>query len=963
MLSFPERGESHNYRERDEGVHGSAEGCSSPIPHFTSAGPTVRTGISVPGSVMESDTCVRNASVKDKSYYLYWGKSAEDGSYHLLPYHCLDVAAVSTSYLVRNTGIRQRLAGMLSIDEELLIKLTAFFLGLHDIGKFSRHFQVLRPELFRMLQGEEAELPYVRHDVLGELFWRSTLHPHCVKRGLLDVAAGRRRPSYDTATDYWLHTVLGHHGKPVSAKDSTVREVPGVYFPGSTQYAAIGFFDDWFELCGLSDRTFLPSPERVRKASWWLAGLAVLCDWLGSNQEYFRPTAEIISLGTYWQQTLPHADEAVASAGVVSARNAPRKGAIDLFGEQFENLTPLQAQCVSMPLVDDAGLYLLEDLTGAGKTEAAVILAHRLMAEQGQRGLYFALPTMATANAMFARMGKVYRRLYTEESAPSLALAHGARRLHPGFRAALESSNPAGPDDYGDGTESAECHCAGWLADNSKKSLLAEVGIGTVDQAVLGVLPSRHQSLRLLGLLGKVLIIDEVHAYDAYLFRLICALITFHTASGGSTILLSATLPHGHRQRLIGAYYNGCDQRPECVQVSGANDYPLLTYANSQGVQETALASRPDVCRTIAIERMDTLEQVEPLIRQAVTEGRCICWIRNTVHDARLAWRELTARHPEWEIDLFHARYALGDRLAIEERVVKHFGKTAGGTERRGKVLIATQVVEQSLDIDFDYMITDLAPVDLIIQRAGRLHRHARDRAGNPTSGSDERGTPVLHLYAPAAVSEPDEEWFSSFLPRAAFVYPNHARLWLGLRLLMEKGCFTVPDDARMLIEEVYGDVALPQGLEDSDIVSVGVQRSEGSLAAYNALTATTHYGESGGGRWWDEEKTPTRLGESTSVYLARMEGETIVPFRTQGEFPWHLSSLSVLTSKIASAQKPVSITEPQWERALAQLPAKGRWGVLVVLDSDYKGSAINARGETVTVCYSDHEGLLAGDE
>lgn len=897
-------------------------------------------------------------------YYSFWGKAAEGDSYHLLPYHSLDVAAVGGAFLRSNRNIRRHLSQMLAISAESLDALAVFFLGLHDLGKFSPYFQSLRPDLLRKLHGNKSEYPYVRHDVLGEVFWRSALRPHCVDRGLLDVEGGRRRISYDTAADYWLHTVLGHHGKPVSDKDSAVREVPQVYFPAATKEAATRFFDEWVELCGLENGVSLPSAEAVKRASWWLAGLAVLCDWLGSNQVHFPLEQELIPLAEYWERAQEQADQAIVRSGVVPAATAPIKGPEALFGDRFDRPTPLQEHCLALPVEAGPGLYLLEDVTGAGKTEAALILAHRLMVERGARGLYFALPSMATANAMFERMGQVYRRLYADDAAPSLVLAHGARRLHRGFRDAIEGYPLAANHDYGDGTEPAQSRCAAWLADNPKKSLLAEVGVGTIDQAVLGVLPSRHQSLRLLGLLGKVLIVDEVHAYDAYLFNLLKALITFHTASGGTTILLSATLPQRQRQALLDAHHDAVGKPRKPVERVTDKAYPLLTRAAGDVLHETVLASRPEVCRTVAVERIDAFAQAEALMERAIAQGQCLCWIRNTVHDARQAWRELKGRHPEWELDLFHARYALGDRLVIEERVVSRFGKRGGEAERKGQILIATPVVEQSLDLDFDWMIVDLSPIDLILQRAGRLHRHRRDQSGNIIDGDDRRGTPTLHLYAPEPVDEPDVEWFSTFLPKAAYVYPNHARLWLGLRLLMAKNGFTMPDDARPLIEGVYGSAAeFPPGLEASDITYAGEQSGEASLADYNALSVSAHYGETHGGRWWSEERAPTRLGDSTPIYLARMEGEAIVPLRSDGEFPWQLSSLSVLRSKIAAVQRPASVTEAQWERAVEQLPAQGRWGVLLLLDENAKGSAANGRGETVSARYCRREGLVLGGE
>jgi len=903
----------------------------------------------------------------DNVLFRYWGKAGKndvgESVWHPLVYHCLDVAAVGYACLRNNAYVRKRLAQMLGLDEDELVWLIVFFLGLHDIGKFARHFQALQPALMRELQGEEVELPYVRHDALGELLWKAFLHPYCAERGLLGIAAQKgRRSCADSAADYWMHTALGHHGRPVNAKDAG-RAVATEYFPALEQQAVEVFFDQWYCICLPASGIKLPSPKQVKAASWWLAGLTVLCDWLGSNQDYFAMTPQAMPLAEYWQHALNKAETAIAEAGMVPALPAPTHELTELFGDSFSSPTPLQAHCLASPLEPGAGFYLLEDITGAGKTEAALILAHRLMASGAQRGLYFALPTMATANAMFERMGRVYRRFYTDDSNPSLVLAHGARRLHEGFRGAIDRYPASADESYGDDTEPAQFRCAAWLADSPKKSLLAEVGVGTVDQAVLGILPSRHQCLRLFGLFGKVLIIDEVHAYEAYLFRLLAALITFHAASGGSIILLSATLPLKQRRDLFDAFYEGIGQSPRELTRTGEKDYPLVTHASANAQEEHVVASRKEVCRTVHVKRVDAVEQVEALMVDALDGGKCVCWIRNTVHDARKAYRELRERHPGWNIDLFHARYALGDRLDIETRVVNRFGKAAGANERTGHILIATPVVEQSLDIDFDEMISDLAPMDLIIQRAGRLQRHRRDTRGNVIDGPDQRGQPTLHLFAPEPVDEPDEEWFASFLPKAAYVYDNHAQLWLGLRLLTQRGSFTMPDDARCLIEGVYGDVDPPTGLEKSYWDSHGEALGDGSLANYNALNIGAYYGDTGAGRWWAEEKAPTRLGDSTVVYLARWDGERLAPLRSDGDFPWQESSVSVMANRIRSAERPAFVPETEWDRTLGQLPAKGKWGVLLVLGGEIRGNAIDGRGNSVAIFYSGKEGLLIGDE
>ncbi|WP_419602660.1 DEAD/DEAH box helicase, partial [Thiolapillus sp.] len=208
--------------------------------------------------------------------------------------------------------------------------------------------------------------------------------------------------------------------------------------------------------------------------------------------------------------------------------------------------TPLQQACLDLPIGTEPQLFILEDVTGSGKTEAALILAARLMAAGQAQGLYIGLPTMATANAMYDRMSTVYERLYRPgEPRPSLILSHSARHLSESFQQSLLAAQ-ASATHYGE-EESIVAQCNRWLADNRKKALLADVGIGTIDQALLAVMPARHQSLRLLGLVGKVLILDEVHAYHAYTSEPLKRLIRFHAALGGSVILLSATLTRKQR--------------------------------------------------------------------------------------------------------------------------------------------------------------------------------------------------------------------------------------------------------------------------------------------------------------------------------------------------------------------------------------------------------------------------------
>jgi CRISPR-associated endonuclease/helicase Cas3 len=327
--------------------------------------------------------------------------------------------------------------------------------------------------------------------------------------------------------------------------------------------------------------------------------------------------------------------------------------------------------------------------------------------------LLIGLPTMGTANAMYQRLGKVYRRFYESSDLPSLILAHGARELSESFRESVFlSENQAAGLNYTEGHDehelSATAYCNAWLADNRKKALLADVGVGTIDQALLAVLPARHQSLRLLGLGRKVLLVDEVHAYDSYMQGLLDCLLEAHARQGGSVILLSATLPQTMREKLVIAFHRGLgDDSPGILR----NAYPLATHSPTAGESEKHIDTREEVKRSVMIEHVEEEEVVIEQIQQAVSKGQCVCWIRNTVKAARESYRALT--DCKWlddeHLNLFHSRFAMVDRQRIESDTVRRFGAESNHDDREGQVLIATQVVEQSLDLDFDVLISEMS--------------------------------------------------------------------------------------------------------------------------------------------------------------------------------------------------------------------------------------------------------------
>lgn len=954
------------------------------------------------------------------SYHRFWAKTAaaeaEGTPFHLLPYHNFDVAAVAQVLLTEDPLLQVRLQRLLRMDEGGLISLVRTLVALHDAGKFSERFQALSPKVASQLEAPVTDKEYtVRHDTLGYGAWRDVLFPALWEEQRLGLQTHHGdRWDWDDYFEALARPIMGHHGSPprpdewqtAPAQFSAQSREAMIEFARET--AGFLFSADPFEGWDYSH------VERAKQASWMLAGLTVVADWIGSNSDYFQFQTRPIPLEAYWaEHALPQAKAAVSKAGFLPPSVSSETGLEALFPDFTP--TPMQKYASEVPIRGGPMLFILEDVTGSGKTEAAATIAHRLMAAGKAEGLYVGLPTMATANAMYERLAEAYRRLFAEPGKASLALAHSARDLSGPFQDSIgleqTESRPDRPEGRG-GTENGaltgEAQCAEWLADGRKRALLAHVGVGTVDQALLGALPSDHQSLRLLGLGRNALIVDEVHAYDPYMQRLLEGLLRFQAALGGSAILLSATLPKAMRQSLVGAFCEGVGAKSPVLH---GDKFPLATrIAPEEGSTKDSLASletavnEEEACldgakirrgyhRDVSVNLVYRKEDVIDRLAEEARKGRCACWIRNTVADARDGWEDVRDRFEETAgldeelVGLFHARYCLSDRQAIEDRVLQHFGKESGPGQRAGRVLIATQVVEQSLDLDFDYMITDLSPIDLIVQRAGREQRHLRDSEGRPLEGREDREEdlkdgregPELGVFGPPPVDDPEESWYVSYFPKAAYVYPHVGTLWRTVRMLDKKGRIRVPKEARALIEGVYGEAAepIPEPLQEAAREVREERKEDRSIATSNVLRFDRGYGSSvDQGRWTSEQRAPTRLGDpTTTIRLGRMSsGETnggeangreanggkIVPWAS-GENAWRKSELRVRSSMIEAPPHRGRKRREAASEAEETMPDGGRWSVLLALkegDGEWTGRAQDDEGTPVRVQYSPVTGL-----
>lgn len=884
---------------------------------------------------------------------LFWGKArplpGSSHTWHPVVCHGLDVAAVGAVLLRRLPRVSARLRNLLGWDDELLRTSVPALLALHDIGKLTRPFQAKVPELWptAVLGTISADPP------------RDPGHGATGLRLLLILNQRRGLGLFDnwrqSDVDLLLGPFLGHHGRPVDADHGLCddelfgRERP-VLDAGAEFVALVR------ELFGL--RAPLPEVKAanvLEAATWPLAGLAALADWIGSRQEWFPYAAVTAEPEDYWRyHALPQAEAAIGKTGVEPSAVRTVGGFTALVGPN-RTPSPLQAWAEQVELPEGPLLILVEDVTGSGKTEAALILVHQLIASGRAVGLAMALPTMATANAMFERMKAVYRRLFAEDAEPSLALAHGRSDLHPGFRTAawIEGEMPVGEAERrGDG---AATECAAWLADDRRKAFLADVGVTTIDQAILAVLPAKHQPVRLLGLSERVLVIDEAHAYDAYVTTELEKLLSAHLANGGSAVVLSATLPAKVRQQLAAASAKALGRSLPLLRGMA---YPMVSVVGRAGATETPLAVRQDLVRVVRVERLADMDAALAAVVEAARKGAAVAWIRNTVDDALDATGRIRALG--LEPLLFHARFTMGDRLRVEAQVMERFGAGTDLEGRRG-ILVATQVVEQSLDLDFDLVVSDLAPIDLLLQRMGRLWRHPARDPHRPIAG------PRLLVVSPDPVNAPAADWVTNALPGTSNVYPEHALLWRSARALFRRGEVRVPYDVRTLVEEAYGPAAeVPEALASAADRVRGKASAQTWMARTNTLDLAQGY-TLGSGQWAAEHLIPTRDAEDqVTLRLGRVEAAEVVPWYADHDprRAWALSEVKVRRSRATAARAPADVPNSLVQRARAAWPEYERSMPLLVLvkgDGTWVGALVGRRGQLTSVTYRNDEGLRFG--
>jgi len=766
----------------------------------------------------------------------FWGKLSEDRSQHLpLPDHCVDVASVFRA-LCSLPAIYRCLADLLPPGEECVVSLDrlAVISLLHDLGKCNTGFQAKRDPSAKNIAGHVRET--------APLFLDETLSDKAAEAlGLADLSTWFAELEGGSRL---LIASISHHGKPAfnwnAVDGNTIRAMRKHWLPNGKLDPFVGLR----ELGDIARKAFplaFQGSARPIVVSIELehrfAGLVMLADWLGSHREAFFPFEHA---GDRIEWSRQQAVKALVAVGLDVAQARHRiANELPSFGAVFNLATeprPLQAALTSAAL---PRLLIAESDTGSGKTEAAIMHFLALFAASHVDGLYFALPTRVAARELYGRVSAAMKRVFGDDCPPVLLAVPGYTHIDGEPVYALPSEMHLHHEQDQFHRERA------WAAERPKRFLAAPIAVGTIDQALFSTIQVPHAHLRAACLDRSLLVIDEVHSSDVYMRYLSRKLLNRHLKAGGHALLLSATLGSAAR-----AEYLAPGQRPpppEPFDDAVAQPYPALS---APGKAMRALIDHSGYIKTVQLEPLNCLptpETLLPRLRDAMHAGQRVLVVMNTVGRA-IALARRTESDPELAPFLFsvenchcphHGRFARVDRELMDKAVGAALGKSSPVGAR---LLIGTQTLEQSLDIDADWLITDLCPIDVLLQRIGRLHRH--DRGPRPM--------PVCTVLLP------EKEDFSLFLNRSGevrqkglaglgSVYEDLRILQLTRDIVAQAPSIEIPRDNRLLVEKATHPERL--ATLQSEAWARHAQHIEGiggaqQIAAHNAAMPDQHFGE-----------------------------------------------------------------------------------------------------------------------
>ncbi|MCD8151449.1 MAG: CRISPR-associated helicase Cas3' [Clostridiales bacterium] len=528
-------------------------------------------------------------------------------------------------------------------------------------------------------------------------------------------------------------------------------------------------------------------------------GLLTMADWIASNTDYF-PLIRLEEDAVFDSQT-----RLENGMNEWFHTHGWEPDGLSDTTRDFEHRFGFPPRPVQKIFIDtivsteQPGLFILEAPMGVGKTEAALLGAEQLAFQTERKGIFFGLPTQATSDGIFPRIKSWLDNIYDDDgSKKGLRLIHGKANLNKEYATLTNASNIADDieDDTGaDDKKSYEAFITNQWFSGKKTAIMDDFVVGTVDQFLLSALKQKHLALRQLGFAKKVVIIDEVHAYDAYMSQYLQMALTWMASYRVPVILLSATLSSESRYELTSAYIEGLDVDADDVQVEEktleeylfTTDYPLITYTDGETVRQVREFPANEE-RKITIEQIQDSDVTAVIDQVFANGGGNIGIIMNTVKRAQELAQELTKLYGEETVELLHSSFLATERKNKEKELMQMLGGKNTSRRTEKKIVVGTQVIEQSLDIDFDMMISELAPIDLLIQRLGRLHRHNRVRP----SGCKEPKLYLLGCDDTLEFEEGSKAVYGGYLlARSQYFLSNDISL---------------PKDILPLVQAVYGN-------------------------------------------------------------------------------------------------------------------------------------------------------------
>ena len=816
----------------------------------------------------------------------FWGKleRTEGGdvtAWHPLAAHAADVAACTEALLTR-TLLRRRLASLAELPDldQATIARLSFLAALHDLGKFNRGFQ---------RKGDVEPRATAGHVLEVLALFGSGYEAEQQLIAALPVGDFSVWSPEGSATEL-LVAAVGHHGRPARCRQ--IRVDPSLWrasagldpFDGirGLVKAARAWFPDAFS-------PVAPALPRALAFQHGFAGVVMLADWLGSDRTFF-PFAP--TLDDRMATARAAAAEALRAVGldIREARSglgkaSPGFGSISPYAPR-----PAQAATLGLSPPPDGGLTILESETGSGKTEAALARFVKLFHGGHVDGMVFALPTRSAATQIHGRVLDAVRRAFPDESArPAVILAvpgyiradDATGKKLPGFEV-LWNDDPV-----------AARHHRGWAAEQPKRYLAGAIVVGTIDQVLLSSLRVGHAHLRASALLRQLLVVDEVHASDVYMARILEEVLRFHLRAGGHAFLMSATLGTAVRERFERAARAPAAPpgNRSSLAAAKATPYPALHDCPRSGGSTLMGVPAEEAGKVIHTFLEPLGGEPGELARRALEAARAgarVLVLRNTVTDAVATQLALESLAQESDRSLLftvagrptvhHARFSRDDRGLLDAAIEERFGKQ--GPRHGGAVVVATQTVQQSLDLDADLLFTDLAPMDVLLQRFGRVHRHAARNADRPEA----------FRVARCFVMTGDTPLESAITPKGetrgkhgvGTVYDNLVILEATRRRLLARGELRIPLENRELVEVTTHPEALEELLKELGgpwqrhwTKLSGVMLAHRGLADLNLVDRSARFGEYAFSETKLDERVAARLGESDrrAVFIDRPAG------------------------------------------------------------------------------------------